>query len=81
MPAYLDLFSLRIEPRLLPLARPAHTALPLKNMGDFDARTFEITVEFFPSKAKLVDGSMRVIERDTIVKWEVDFAEIDPQDI
>jgi hypothetical protein len=29
----------------------------------------------------LVDGSMRVIERDTIVKWNVDCAEIDPQDI
>jgi hypothetical protein len=24
---------------------------------------------------------MRVTERDTIVKWEVDFADIDPQDI
>jgi hypothetical protein len=55
----------------------------LKNRGDADARTFEITVEFFPTKAKLVDGSIRVIERerDTIVKWEVDCAEIDPQDI
>jgi hypothetical protein len=50
----------------------------LKNRGDGDARTFEITVKFFSSKAKLVDGSMRVIERDTIIKWEVDFAEIDP---
>jgi hypothetical protein len=81
MPASLNLFSLGIEPLLLPLARLAHTAPPLKNRGDADARTFEITVEFFPTKAKLVDGSIQVIERDTIVKWEVDFAEIDPQDI
>ena len=44
-------------------------------------RTFEFTVEFFPSKAKLGDGSVREIERDTIVKWEVECAEIDPQEI
>ena len=36
-------------------------------------------VNFFPSKAKLVDGSIQNIERDTIVKWEVEFTEIDPQ--
>jgi len=46
---------------------------PLTNRG----RTFEFTVEFFPSKAKLGDGSVRDIERDTIVKWEVECAEID----
>ena len=40
--------------------------------------TFEFSVEFLPSKAKLVDGSVRDIERDTIVKWEVEFEEIDP---
>jgi hypothetical protein len=38
-----------------------------------------LTVNFFPSKAKLVDGSIQNIERDTIVKWEVEFTEIDPQ--
>ena len=53
---------------------------PLTNRGD-DARTFEFTVEFFPSKAKLGDGSVRDIERDTIVKWEVELAEIDPQEL
>ena len=42
------------------------------------ARTFKFSVEFLPSKAKLVDGSMRDIERDRIVKWEVEFEEIDP---
>jgi hypothetical protein len=52
-----------------------------KNRGEDVARTFEITVEFFPSRAKLVDGSMRVIERETIVKWNVDCAEFDPQEI
>ncbi|KAE8811531.1 hypothetical protein D1007_11587 [Hordeum vulgare] len=45
------------------------------------ARTFEFSVEFLPSKTKLVDGSVRDIERDTIVKWEVKFEEIDPQEI
>ncbi|KAE8806334.1 hypothetical protein D1007_17489 [Hordeum vulgare] len=31
--------------------------------------------------AKLVDGSIENIQRDTIVKWEVDCAEIDPNEI
>ena len=38
-----------------------------------------MTVNFFPSKAKLVDGSIQNIERDTIVKWEVKFTEIHPE--
>ncbi|KAE8788506.1 hypothetical protein D1007_37433 [Hordeum vulgare] len=46
-----------------------------------DARTFEFTIEFFPSKAKLSDGSVRDIEGDTIVKWEVELSEIDPQEL
>ncbi|KAE8810230.1 hypothetical protein D1007_13118 [Hordeum vulgare] len=46
-----------------------------------DARTFEFTIEFFPSKAKLGDGSLRDIEGDTIVKWEVELSEIDPQEL
>jgi hypothetical protein len=50
-------------------------------MGEGVERTFEVSVEFFPSRAKLVDGSMRVIERETIVKWNVDCAEINPQEI
>ena len=53
---------------------------PLINRGNV-ARTFEFSVEFLPSKAKLVDGSVRDIERDTIVKWEVECAEIDPREI
>ncbi|KAE8781928.1 hypothetical protein D1007_44666 [Hordeum vulgare] len=53
---------------------------PLINMGNV-ARTFEFSVEFLPSKAKLVDCSVRDIERDIIVKWEVEFEEIDPQEI
>ncbi|KAE8813944.1 hypothetical protein D1007_08862 [Hordeum vulgare] len=61
-------------------ASSPHTAPPLTNKGG-GARKFEFNVEFLPSKAKLGDGSMRDIERDTIVKWEVDFAEIDPQDL
>jgi hypothetical protein len=52
-----------------------------KNRRADVAHTFEITVEFFPSRAKLVHGSMRVIERETIVKWNVDCAEFDPQEI
>ena len=53
--------------------------LSATDRGDAVARTFELTVNFFPSKAKLVDGSIQNIERDTIVKWEVEFTEIDPQ--
>ncbi|KAE8781567.1 hypothetical protein D1007_45088 [Hordeum vulgare] len=45
------------------------------------ARKFAFIAEFLLSKAKLGDGSMRDIERYTIVKWEIDFAEIDPQDL
>ncbi|KAE8787820.1 hypothetical protein D1007_38138 [Hordeum vulgare] len=48
---------------------------PLINTGNV-AQTFEFSVEFLPSKAKLVDGSVRDIERDTIMKWEVEFEEI-----
>ncbi|KAE8768862.1 hypothetical protein D1007_59626 [Hordeum vulgare] len=35
----------------------------------------------FEQTAKLVDGSIENIQRDTIVKWEVDCAEIDPNEI
>ena len=44
-------------------------------------RNFQFTVEFFVSKSKLGDGSVRNIDRDTVVRWEVDFAEIDPQEL
>ena len=53
--------------------------LSATDKGDATARTFKLTVNFFPSMAKLVDGSIQNIERDTIVKWEVEFTEIDPQ--
>ena len=53
--------------------------LSATDRGDAAARTFELTVNFFPSKAKLVDGSIQNIDRDIIVKWEVEFTEIDPQ--
>ncbi|KAE8811724.1 hypothetical protein D1007_11524 [Hordeum vulgare] len=45
------------------------------------AETFEFAINFFPSTAKLVDGSIENIQRDTIVKWEVGCAEIDPNEI
>ncbi|KAE8768386.1 hypothetical protein D1007_60124 [Hordeum vulgare] len=45
------------------------------------AETFEFAINFFPSTAKLVDGSIENIQRDTIVKWEVDCAEVDPNEI
>ncbi|KAE8785142.1 hypothetical protein D1007_41217 [Hordeum vulgare] len=50
------------------------------NTGDA-AETFEFANNFFPSTAKLVDGSIKNIQRDTIVKWEVDCAEIDPNEL
>ena len=42
---------------------------------------FQFTVKFFVSKAKLGDGSLRNIERDTVVRWEVEISEIDPQEL
>ncbi|KAE8814082.1 hypothetical protein D1007_08724 [Hordeum vulgare] len=53
---------------------------PAYNRGNA-AETFEFAINFFPSTAKLVDGSIENIQRDTIVKWEVDCAEIDPNEI
>ncbi|KAE8773210.1 hypothetical protein D1007_54735 [Hordeum vulgare] len=53
---------------------------PAYNRGKA-AETFEFAINFFPSTAKLVDGSIENIQRDTIVKWEVDCAEIDPNEI
>ncbi|KAE8796191.1 hypothetical protein D1007_28902 [Hordeum vulgare] len=53
---------------------------PAYNRGKA-AETFEFAINFFPSTAKLVDGSIENIQRDTIMKWEVDCAEIDPNEI
>ena len=53
----------------------------IQNRGDASRRNFQFTVKFFVSKAKLGDGSVRNIERDTLVRWEVEFTEIDPQEL
>ncbi|KAE8802941.1 Auxin-induced protein 5NG4 [Hordeum vulgare] len=50
------------------------------NRGDA-AKTFEFAINFFLSMTKLVDGSIHNIQRDTIVKREVDSAEIDPNEL
>ncbi|KAE8807491.1 hypothetical protein D1007_16282 [Hordeum vulgare] len=50
------------------------------NIGDA-AETFKFAINFFPSTTKLVDGCIQNIQRDTIVKWEVDCAEIDPNEL
>ncbi|KAE8815625.1 hypothetical protein D1007_07104 [Hordeum vulgare] len=63
----------------LKVMEPPETTTTLTRVDD--ARTFEFTIEFFPSKAKLGDGSLRDIEGDTIVKWEVELSEIDPQEL
>jgi hypothetical protein len=52
----------------------------LTNKGD-PAPTFAITIEFFPSKARLGDGSVRDIERDTTVRLDVEFSDTDPQEL
>jgi hypothetical protein len=52
--------------------------LPAKNRG---RDTFKICIKFFPSKALLIDGSMRVIERDTMVEWDVPIEDFDPQEL
>ena len=51
-----------------------------QNRGD-DRRSFELSINFFLSKAKLADGSLRTIEQDSVVSWEVAFEEIDPQEL
>jgi hypothetical protein len=52
-----------------------------QNRGDAAGRHFQFTVHFFPSKALLCDGSVRNIERNTVVRWEVEFREIDLQEL
>jgi hypothetical protein len=51
-----------------------------QNRGDAAGRHFQFTVQFFPSKALLCDGSVWNIERNTIMRCEVEFREIDPQE-
>jgi hypothetical protein len=51
--------------------------LPAKNRG---RDTFKICI-IFPSKALLIDGSMRVIERDMMVEWDVPIEDFDPQEL
>jgi hypothetical protein len=53
----------------------------IQNRGDAAGRHFQFNVHFFPAKALLCDGSMRNIERNTIVRREVEFREIDPQEL
>ena len=38
-------------------------------------------MEFFPCKAKLSDDSVQDIDRDTTVRLDVDFADVDPQEL
>ncbi|KAE8778535.1 hypothetical protein D1007_48555 [Hordeum vulgare] len=40
-----------------------------------------VRLEFFSCKAKLVDGSIQDIPRDTFVRWDVDCRDIDPQEL
>jgi len=40
-----------------------------------------LSIKFWPSKAILVDGSMHPIDQDTIVKLEIDFDDLDPQEL
>ena len=56
--------------------------MPAKNRGDDVARqTFEFRINFFPSRVVLVDRSTQIIERDTVVKWEVELEHVDPQEL
>jgi hypothetical protein len=50
-------------------------------LGDGERRKFLFNVKFFPSEAKLGDGSVHNIEGGTYLDWEVDFADIDPQEL
>ena len=59
-------WSRKIQLRIgnAPLSNPISSALShgltlsATDRGDATAQTFELTVNFFPSKAKLVDGSI-----------------------
>jgi hypothetical protein len=81
MPASLHIFFIANRASPASASSPRSHGPTIEKRGDDDAHTFEITVEFILSKAKRVDGGMQVFERDTIVKWEANFVEIDPQDI
>ena len=53
-----------------------------KNRGEDVAwQTFKFCIKFFPSRAMLVDGSTQDIERDMVVKWEVELEHVDPQEL
>ncbi|KAE8814537.1 putative LRR receptor-like serine/threonine-protein kinase [Hordeum vulgare] len=52
-----------------------------KTGGSGSATTFAIIVEFSPSKAKLSDGSVQEIYRDTTVRLDVELADVDPQEL
>jgi hypothetical protein len=45
-------------------------------MGD-DRCSVELSVRLFLSKAMLVDASLRNVEHDRLVSWDVEFVEID----
>ena len=52
-----------------------------KNRGEDVARQiFEFCIKFFRSRAVLVDGSTQYMERDMVVKWEVELEHVDPQE-
>jgi hypothetical protein len=78
---YMHLFLSDFECELFLVCSRNFTYGATQNMGDAAGRNFQFTVHFFPSKALLCAGSVRNIERDTIVRWEVDFGEIDPQEL
>jgi hypothetical protein len=44
-------------------------------------RSFQFSIQFFPSKPNPDDGSVRNIERDIIMRWEFTSGEIDPQEL
>ena len=71
-------FLTRFGPR--PLCTAPSLPLPLTNRGE-SAPTFTIIVEFFPCKAKLADGSVRDIDRDTSVRLDVELSDIDPLEL
>ena len=55
---------------------------PRQNRGDGRRpRSFELSVKFFVSTAKLADGSLRNIENGRLVSWEVELEEMDPQEL
>jgi hypothetical protein len=58
---------------------------PSKNRGADDVPVppsiFQLSIRLFPGRAKLANGSMHPIEIETTVLLEINFCDLDPQEL